>query len=535
MSARNSGELVSPKSDREAKRHLLHREEKSVQLFRAGVVGVLAGLLAVAYQLSVAQVEALAGSLANLAKTWPVVGPILLILSTILLGGISSGLIARFAPESGGSGIPHIKAALLHIRVIQPIRLIFAKFAGGLAALMTGMSFGREGPTIQMGASVGTWVGQVMRVPKRSRDSLVSAGAGAGLAAAFNAPLAGFLFVMEELKREMSAITYGSALIASVASVAVTRMLLGQHNSFSLVFRGETPLRVLPQVAVLGAVAGILGVLFNKCILGVSEVRIRLRMPKWMFGGLVGGLAGAALVFWPAITGGGHSLAESVLSGNLNSSHLLMFAIVLFMGKLLLTAGSYGTGLPGGIFAPILVLGSLVGLAFGIIVHQVIPATPFSIQGFATIGMACLLAGSVRAPLTGVVLIVEMTGEYGLLYALLVGAFVADFVAGAVKDHPIYEALMERDLKGSKLDVTPDAEPILVDVLIEPHSRMDGRRVKDLQLPQGAILATLERSSGHVVPGGLTVLRAGDMVTLMIEGDKPELGRFLYEASKGPS
>jgi len=145
------------------------------------------------------------------------------------------------------------------------------------------------------------------------------------------------------------------------------------------------------------------------------------------------------------------------------------------------------------------------------------------------------LATSVRAPLTGVVLIVEMTGEYSLLYSLLVGAFVADLVAGALRDQPIYEALMERDLKLSGAQVSPDEEPILVEVLVEPRSTMDGRRVKDLHLPPGAILATLERGSRHVVPGGSTVLRAGDMVTMMIEGDKPDLSLFVHEASKSPS
>jgi len=535
MSTWDAPEELSPRERRQEQRNHLHREERSVQLIRAGIVGIAAGLLAVLYQVSVTRVESIGRIAASYFHGWSWQGECFFVLLTGLFGAAISAMIGRYAPESGGSGIPHIKAALLHLRTIKPIRLIVAKFLGGLGALMIGMSMGREGPTVQMGASVGKLVGDVLRVPKRSRDSLLAAGAGAGLAAAFNAPLAGFLFVMEELKREMSAITYGSALVASVCAVAVTRYLMGQHPSFLLTSPGGPPLRVLPQVAVLGVVAGIAGVLFNKFLVGILEVRRKLRIPRWLMGLVVGSCSGLALIFWPPITGVGHNLVESVLSGSLGAPHLFLFVILLFAGKFVLTVGSYGTGLPGGIFAPILALGSLLGLAYGIIVHQVIPQTPFSPAGFATIGMTGMLAASVRAPLTGVVLIVEMTGEYSLLYSLLVGAFVADLVAGALRDQPIYEALMERDLKLSGAQVSPDEEPILVEVLVEPRSTMDGRRVKDLHLPPGAILATLERGSRHVVPGGSTVLRAGDMVTMMIEGDKPDLSLFVHEASKSPS
>ena len=223
------------RTQRQEHRKRLYREQRGVQLLRAAVVGIAAGVLGVLYQISVERVEELSVRSAGLARTWSVPGKLGFILIAGLIGSLASFLIGSYAPESGGSGIPHIKAALLHLKQIRAPRLILSKYLGGLAALLTGMSFGREGPTVQMGASVGKLVGDVLRVPKRSRDSLIAAGAGAGLAAAFNAPLAGFLFVMEELKREMSAITYGSALIASVCAVAVTRYSMGQRPSFQLV------------------------------------------------------------------------------------------------------------------------------------------------------------------------------------------------------------------------------------------------------------------------------------------------------------
>ena len=523
-----------PREQRELKRSQLYREQRGIQLARAALVGLGAGVMAVLYQFAVSKVSAFSVHSGEVALHWPILGKVAFIISMGVVGSLAAYLIGRFAPESGGSGIPQIKASLLHLKEIRPIPLVAAKFAGGLAALVTGMSFGREGPTVQIGASVGKFVGEALNVPKRNRDSLIAAGAGAGLAAAFNAPLAGFLFVMEELKREMSAITYGSALIASVCAVAVTRYTLGQKPSFQLVSPGGAPLSILPQVAVLGVLAGVAGVLFNKTLMLGLNLRQRLKVARWQWGLAAGILSGAALIFCPSITGGGHSLAESILSGHFSASDLLLTATLIFFGKLILTSASYGTGLPGGIFAPILAMGATLGLAYGTLVHEVFPGTAFTSAGFATLGMASMLAGSVRAPLTGVVLIVEMTSEYNLLYALLVAAFAADLVAERLRDHPIYEALMERDLRLNGLHVEPNSEPILIEVLIEPHSHMDGKQIKNLRLPVGVILFAIERGPSHMVPNGQTILRAGDMVTMMVAGDKPELSLFVHEAARAP-
>ena len=520
---------------RQSERSRLYREQRGLQLLRSALVGLAAGALAVLYQLAVQQASRLSVGAGAAAQSWSVGAKLIFIAITATIGAVASWLIGRYAPESGGSGIPHIKASLLHLKQIRPLRIIFAKFFGGLAALLAGMSFGREGPTVQMGACVGKYIGEVLKVPRRSRDSLIASGAGAGLAAAFNAPLAGFLFVMEELKREMSAITYGSALVASVCAVAVTRYTLGQQSSFRLTSPGSAPLSILPLVGLLGLIAGGAGVLFNKTLMGGLDLRGALKLKRWQMGALAGVVSGAALIWFPDITGGGHTLAESILSGQFKAPNVLLAVGFIFVGKLLLTSGSYATGLPGGIFAPILSLGAVLGYGYGVIVHRLMPGTPFSAEGFATLGMASLLAASVRAPLTGVVLIVEMTAEYSLLYALLVAAFAADLAAQALKDNPIYEALMERDLSVNGMEIHPDEEPILLEVLIEPDSEMDGKRVSNLQLPPGAILATIERGARHMVPGGATVLRSGDMITLMIEGDKPELSLRIHEASKSPS
>jgi CIC family chloride channel protein len=524
----------SAREDRLKRREALYRKERHYHLLRAAAVGLLAGALAVAYELAVGFVESTATDAAHAGLRSGFFTCAALVLCAAALGGVASHLIDRYSPESGGSGIPHIKAALLHLRVVRPIRIIVAKFVGGLAALLTGMSFGREGPTVQMGACVGKIVGDLFQVSRRGRSSLLASGAGAGLAAAFNAPLAGFLFVMEELRREMSALTYGSALVASVCAVGVTRYLVGVRSSFVLPDPGVPALRILPLIAILGVVCGFGGVLFNKALMGGLELRAKLKAPAWAVGAVVGGLAAIALLKFPAVTGGGHIFAEQLLSGSYGAPHLLLILTLVFLGRLLLTSASYSTGLPGGIFAPMLVLGSVLGYIFGMAVHLVLPGVVFSNAGFATIGMAALLASSVRSPLTGVVLIVEMTAQYGLLYSVLIAAFSASLTADALRDKPIYDNLMERDLHLNGAEVHASVEPLQLDLLIEPDSKMDGIQVRDLMLPRGAILTTVERDSRYIVPGGETILRSGDMVTILVEGDKPEVNHRIHEEARAP-
>lgn len=515
-------------------REKLYKEERHVHLIRAAIVGVFAGALAVAYELSVARAEQVASSIAFRANHTGFLAQTALVISAAALGAFAAYAVTSRVPESGGSGIPHIKAALLHLRVIRPVRIIIAKFFGGLAALLTGMSFGREGPTVQMGACMGKIVGDVTKTSRRGRSTLIAAGAGAGLAAAFNAPLAGFLFVMEELRREMSALTYGSALVASVCAVGVTRYLVGIRPDFLLPSPGTPPLRILPLIAVLGVVCGFGGVLFNKGLMAGLELRSKLNAPTWSFGLIAGACAGFALLKFPSITGGGHTFTEQLLSSRFDAAHLVLILVLVFFGRLVLTSASYSTGLPGGIFAPMLALGAVLGFLFGHGANALFPHLGFSDAGFATVGMAAFLAASVRSPLTGVVLIVEMTAEYGLLYSLLIAAFTASLVADALKDGPIYDTLMERDLHLGGAEIHPSIEPLLLDVLIEPSSRMDGIRVKNLRLPPGAILTTVERDTRQIIPGGSTRLQAGDMVTILVEGDKPELSLRIHEGAKGP-
>lgn len=518
-------------SSRESRRRLLHRLDRQRTLLAAAIVGALSGAVAVGFRELVERAEKLGSGLAhNLAGHGPL-GVVGIVLFGAVVGGVAGLLVDKASPEAGGSGIPQAKAAILGLRPIRPWRLVVVKILGGCAALTAGMSLGREGPTIHLGAAMGEIFGRVGHVPMRSRRTLIAAGGGAGLAAAFNAPLAGFLFVMEELRREMSPLTYATSLAASVLAVGVARFLLGQASSFTLTAPPPLPLTNLPAVLLVGALVGLVGVAFNRSIMATSGLRMGRKWPRWACAAAVGAVTSLLFVFWSNVTGGGHGVAEEILRGEW--SHAAVGVVLaLLVGKFVATVLAYATGVPGGIFAPLLVVGGLVGLAVGLLLAP-FPAFAVSPAVLATVGMAAILASSVRAPLTGVVLIIEMTRQYDLLYDLLVAAFAAYAVAEALHDLPIYEALLERDLHGGV--PVAEHEGQVVEAFVETGSRLDGAPIRALHLPENVTIAMVERDGRTLAPRGATILHPGDSLTAVVGAEGPmENALALVDAAKAP-
>lgn len=513
------------------KRKTLQRQSRRYTFSMSALIGVVAGLLAVFYQLSVALLNDWETHLSTLTRSVGWWLPLLLAPLGGALGWLSVRLTRRFAPTAGGSGIPNVKAVLLGLRQFEPGPLVATKLGAGLLALAGGMSLGREGPTIHIGAACAAWLGVLLRAPARTQKNLIAAGAGAGLAAAFNAPLAGFLFIMEELRREMSRLTYGSALVATVASVAVARLCLGQSSAFDLNDGNPVPLRCLPVVLLVGLLASLWGMAFNRVLLGLLEKRERLRVPLEVWGLLVGMVGTLLLCWWNPLTGGGHLLTHEALRGDLQPGAWILLAMVVV--KFLFTLFSYATGVPGGLFGPLLSLGALWGTLCGVVLVGWLPDWSPQPQVLATIGMAGVLAGSVRAPLTGVVLIVEMTGQYHLMYALLLGAWGAYSLAEWLEDEPIYEALLRRDLKKARTNWKNETR--VLEVLVEPASDLDRKSLQHLSAHHELLVALIDRDGEVVIPHGSTRLQQGDMLTVLVGAGmlEEELAAFL-ERAKGP-
>ncbi|MCC6641128.1 MAG: H(+)/Cl(-) exchange transporter ClcA [Deltaproteobacteria bacterium] len=357
-------------------------------------------------------------------------------------------LTRRFAPEAAGSGIQEIEGTLAGVRPpLRWSRILPVKFVAGILAMVPGLVLGREGPTIHMGGCAGGALSSRMAPRREDARVLVGAGAAAGLAVAFGAPLGGFLFALEELRREFR-LTVASAhcvLLAVLAAVLVCFALREPGRSLPIPVYAQAGAGDLLLTVPFAILAGVCGVLFNAGLVhALDALREVVRRVGWLVPALVtGGAVGAIVFAWPDLTGGGEELVIRLLT----TPQAMRALLVVLVARLLVFGASYAAGTPGGIFAPQLAFGALLGLLYAGSVDAIAPGAAAEPGRFAVAGMAALLTATVRAPLTALALVVEMTGSYPLLLMVLLAVVVADLTANAAGGRPIYETLLERTLR----------------------------------------------------------------------------------------
>jgi CIC family chloride channel protein len=499
----------------ELQEYLEVRQEQHGLFPRAALVGLCAGSVAVLFRFLLAAADDLRNGIIQWSSAAPLWGWIAPVLFTATGATLALMLVREYAPETSGSGIPHLKAVLHRVRELAWVRVLAVKLIGGVLSIGTGLALGREGPTVQMGGAVGDGISRWLKVSTSDRLILTAAGAGAGLTAAFNAPLSGLVFVLEEIQRDFRPAVFGAAFLAAAAADVVARLASGQLPVFNVPAYPLPPLGALPIFAILGCVAGVLGVFFNRTlIVMLNWVSGFKEESRWTVAAVVGGVTGLIAWFDPLIVGGGHGLAEKVLVGKI----VFISIPILFLIRFGLTTTAYATGVAGGIFSPLLVLGSLVGLAIGDVGHRFVPSLAPEPGVFAVVGMAAYFTAIVRAPLTGIVLIIEMTGNYAQMLPLLISCFCAYAVAEYLKDLPIYEALLERDLERGNLRVSQH-EPIVTEFEVEPGAPFAGRQVRDLGLPAGCVLVRSYADGREWVPTANTFLEVGMRITAVITPD----------------
>jgi chloride channel protein, CIC family len=497
----------------ELQEYLYLRQQRRRLFPLAALVGLCAGIIAILFRGALALADSLRNTLLERAQEQPFWGWVFPVLFAAAGSALALFLVRRFAPETKGSGIPHLEAVLQRLRELDWTRVLPVKFLGGILAMGSGLALGREGPTVQMGGAVGDALARGFKVSPRERFTLIAAGAGSGLAAAFNAPLSGLVFVLEEVQRDFHPIVFGTAFLAAAVADVVARVGVDPFPVFSVTRYPTPPLEALPAFAVLGMVAGLLGVLFNRTLVASLDAYGRMKN-KYLAVAVTGALIGLIGWFSPIAIGNGHVLAEMALRDG-----ILLAAIPLwFLIRFVLTISSYGTGVPGGIFAPLLVLGALIGLAVGKITQIIAPAAVPVPGVFAVVGMAAYFTAIVRAPLTGVVLIIEMTGNYEQMLPLLISCFFAYAVTEALKDLPIYEVLLERDLlhEGESTDL---AQPVVMDFTVQEGAPFEGRLVRSLGLPAGCIIVRCSTGRREWVPRASTRLEANMHITVVAEPD----------------
>ncbi len=418
-------------------------------LIAATFVGVVGGIVGVAFRRSVD----IAGWARN-ALTEVFVSHTTGVLVSVGLSAfgltVAIFLVRALAPEASGSGIHEIEGTLEGIRPMRWRRVLPVKFIAATFSLGAGAAMGREGPTIHCGGASGKMVADWFKVSSANSHTLVAAGAAAGLAAAFNAPIAAILFIVEEMRAQFkfTFLSLQAVALAAIVSDIVTRALTSQAPVMLLPNYHQPPLETLWVYVPLGAGVGALGVVFNKAIvLGLDFFGGFSGWKRHAMGPVVGALVGLLAWYYPDAVGGGYHLLHETtfIEGG-------VFALAaLFLVRFAMTILCYGTGAPGGIFAPMLTLGMLVGMGLsrfsGYLPDLGHPGV------LAVAGMVAFLSATVRAPLTGLLLAVEMTGEYQLMMPAALTAMTATAAAEWLGGRPIYSVLLERAL--DKVDKRP--------------------------------------------------------------------------------
>lgn len=412
------------------------------------LIGAFCGLAAVAFHLAIRFAENLFIDNASspLRQNW-----VLWTVITPTIGGLLGGLLLTFVvPEARGSGIPQVKLAYL----AKGGRLSFwrssvGKFFVGVLQIGSGGSLGREGPTVQICCGIASTLGRAAALSRDNLRKLLPVGSAAGIAAAFNAPIAAVTFTIEEIVGDLDQTILSGIVIAAAIAAAIERGVLGEHPVFEVPpGNGLHYFSSLIFYVVLGVAAAAVSLVFSGFLLKLrSFFQKDLLIPAWMrpsIGGLVTGLLAAAGLLWlhsGGLTGGGYATLSEALAGNLTLKVLLALCIL----KIIATVFSYSSGGAGGIFAPSLFVGGTLGGAVGFLDAIVLHHPTSDVGGFALVGMGAVFAGVIRAPITSVLIIFEMTGSYGLILPLMISNMISYAIARHFQPTPIYDALLEQD------------------------------------------------------------------------------------------
>ncbi|HXN93840.1 MAG TPA: chloride channel protein [Candidatus Acidoferrales bacterium] len=412
----------------------LREREEQVFLVLTLFIGALVGMVVVAFILLTER---------SGARLYPPGGAAWRRLLVPVAGSAVMGyLLYRFFPEARGSGVPQTKAALYARGGRISLGTVFGKFFCTSATLASGIPLGREGPAVQVGAGIASVLGRKLGLRPEKVKALIPVGAAAAVAAAFNTPLAAVLFALEEVVGDMHAPVLGSVVLASATSWAMLRLLLGndplfQVPQYQLVHPGEVGI-----YAVLGVAGGFVSLAFTKLLLWMRARFLRFPRKTLWFQPVAGGLTvGIMGWFVPQLLGVGYKHVGEVLNGGM----ALRLMILLLALKLVAVATSYASGNAGGIFGPSLFLGAMLGGIVGNVANHFLPNYVGTPGAYALVGMGTAFAGIVRAPMTSVVMIFEITRDYAVIVPLMISNLVSFFISSRFQKQPIYEVLAQQD------------------------------------------------------------------------------------------
>ncbi|MEE1013663.1 MAG: chloride channel protein [Clostridia bacterium] len=476
------------------------------------LIGIAAGLVVSLYRFLLSYAESFAIHLYTVVRSnlWAVG----LLFVGLALVGILVGFLTKWQPMIKGSGIPQVEGQILGFFQISWWKVIIGKIIGGFLALAAGLSLGREGPSIQLGAATGEGISQTLRRDETEKRYLLTCGASAGLAAAFNAPLAGMMFALEEVHKNFSVSVLLSTMASAVTADMVSKFFFGMDSVFGGHSMVRLPLEYYLILPVLGILLGACGWLYNKVLLLSQRAYRKIPFLKGHYVMIVPFLAaGVAGLFLPEILGGGHKIITSLLDFRFAISYVALLLVCKFVFSMV----SFGSGAPGGIFFPLLVLGALVGALFGQIAITYFGLNSCYYVNFLLLGMVGMFTGIVRAPVTGIILIVEMSGSFTQMLDLAVVAVCAYLMADLLGSKPVYESLLEnmRPHEENKPELLSDKEKVLINFVVETGCRAEWKAIRELSWPKGCLVVSIVRGGEEMIPNGESILQTGDYVIVM--------------------
>ena len=515
-------------------RNIRQKQRFKYKLILEGIaVGSIVGLVIALFRIMIVKADHARQIAVHLVKVRPVYAFAVLLL-LVLIAWILDKLI-RFEPDISGSGIPQIEGELKGLEDQNWRKVLAAKFAGCVLAIGGGLALGREGPSIQLGGMIGKGFARRKNALLTEERMLMSCGAGAGLAAAFGAPLAGVLFALEELHKNFSAEVLVSTMAASAVADYIAVNIIGLRPVFDFDVEHRIPLRLYWAVVLLGVILGILGVIYNKLLDKMQDFFDRLGN-KFISIGIMLMISFLMMFIYPTVLGSGNNLVKVISDGKFT----LIALAILLVAKLLFSTGSFGTGTPGGIFLPLLVIGAITGGLYSTFLSTAFGVEEYYIKGFVIIAMAGFFSAIVRAPITGVILITEMTGNFMTLLSLVSASLVAYVVADLLGGEPVYDQLMHRrqrkkvesgsgthdhdyladvysksDKKYVKKRISIREHKVVIDSSIHIGSMMDGHKVMELGLPEGSLIVSVMRDGKEIIPHGSTILNGGDDLEIL--------------------
>ena len=481
----------------------------------SAIIGVLAGFTSVAYRYALTSAEHVSIQMYEYVLLNKKYIPILFVLLAII--GLLVGVLIKKFPLISGSGIPQLKAEVSGNIQGDWFKTLVFKFLGGVLSIIGGLSLGREGPSIQLGASVANGVASNLQVSETEKRILLASGASAGLASAFNAPLAGVMFAIEEVFKYFSRNILISTLVAATCADFTSRIFFGNTFSFNFKITNTIPVKHIWIVVILGIAIGLLGVLYNVTLLKTQAlykiIEKKLGLYKMIIPFIIAG--GIGLTF-PIVMGGGHHIITEL---NIQTSMVLL--IMMFVVKFLFSMISFGSGAPGGIFFPLLVLGGLLGGVFARIVIPILGLDPSLFYNFVVIAMASYFTVIVRAPMTGIVLMIEMTGNMNQLLPMIISSTIGYLTAEKLHNDPIYDSLLKNLLQNSNIGKKRNRiKKLQFEAVVHHNSIIENQTIKSSDILPECMIVSVERNKEEFIPNGDTIIRAGDLITILTTIDK---------------